>query len=299
MLDPRRTLTSTVRVARRTRRSLLTRSGLLGATTELAWSAAHLALYPFGLLTDRDNDRCTVDDLAPRQRALLVGDVEAAGTPIVLVHGMVDNRSIFTVLRRTLRQRGFTRVVTLNYSPFTQDVATAAARLALLVERTCESTGYDRVHVVGHSMGGVVARYYVQQLGGDARVHTLVTLGSPHAGTRAAHLLPVPLTRQLRPGSPLLTGLDLPAQGCRTRFVAIWSDIDHMMVPKRAARLEHRDLTVRNVLVRGVGHMSLPIDRRVLHEIAMTLGTLPSEQAVPAAVPVVAPDRLRLAGQSG
>jgi pimeloyl-ACP methyl ester carboxylesterase len=195
------------------------------------------------------------------------------------VHGLVDNRSIFTLLRRALRRRGFGRVLTLNYSPFTQDVRSAAARLARLVETTCEETGYERVHVVGHSLGGVIARYYVQRMGGDARVHTLCTLGSPHAGTSAARLLPQRLVRQLRPDSPLMAELAEPVEQCRTRFVAFWSDLDQMIVPKRSARIDHPDLTVRNVLLRGVGHMSLPIDGRVVHEIATLLAHLDEDGA--------------------
>ena len=91
------------------------------------------------------------------------------------------------------------------------------------------------MHVVGHSLGGLVARYYVQRLGGDARVHTLVTLGTPHSGTVPAYFLPLRLGRQLRPGSDLMTELAGPAPGCRTRFLAYWSDLDQMMIPKTAA----------------------------------------------------------------
>jgi len=279
--DPRPALARATRTTRRGVRTLCTPAGLRGAGTELAWVAAHSALYPLGVLADKGRsdgresaERFTLADLPPMQRGLLLGDVVAAGTPILLVHGLVDNRSVFTLLRRTLRRRGFGQVLSVNYSPFTQDVRTAAARLARLVEKTCEETGYERVHVVGHSLGGVVARYYVQRMGGDARVHTLCTLGSPHAGTYAAHLLPSRLVRQLRPGSELMTELAAPAPGCRTRFVAFWSDLDQLIVPKRAARIEHADLAARNVLLRGVGHMSLPIDGRVVHEIATLLAHL-------------------------
>jgi len=262
-------------------RTVLSPAGLRGAGTEAVWSAAHLVLYPLGVLREpgrragrEQADRFTLADLPPVQRGLLLRDVVAAGTPILLVHGLVDNRSVFTLLRRALRRRGFGQVLTLNYSPFTSDVRTAAAELAALVEKTCDDTGHERVHVVGHSLGGVVARYYVQRMGGDARVHTLCTLGSPHGGTLAAHLLPSRLVRQLRPGSELLTELAEPASGCRTRFVAFWSDLDQLIVPKRAARLDHPDLRARNVLVRGVGHMSLPIDGRVVHQIAALLAHL-------------------------
>jgi hypothetical protein len=127
------------------------------------------------------------------------------------------------------------------------------------------------VHLVGHSLGGLVARYLVQRLGGDNRVESLVTLGTPHGGTLWAHMLPTPLVRQLRPDSPLLRELAEPAPGCRTPVTAVYSDMDQMLVPSRVGRCDHPDLQTRNVLVRGVGHMSLPIHRAVVDEVAATL----------------------------
>jgi pimeloyl-ACP methyl ester carboxylesterase len=261
-------------------RSMASASGVRGMAVESAWTAAHVALYPLGYLREKTETAAlqhNLDRLSPVQRGLVLGDVEAAGTPILLLHGWVDNRSIFTVLRRHLQRRGFGRVVTMNYSILTHDVPKAAARLGQVVERLCAETGYERVHVVGHSMGGLVARYYVQRLGGDERVHTLATLGTPHAGTRAAHLMLGRAVAQLRPGSAVLTELAEPAPGCRTRFVCVWSDLDAMVVPKQSARLEHPDLRARNVFVRGVGHLSLPIDGRVVREIVDTFAHLDPE----------------------
>lgn len=261
--------------------TVLSPTGLRGAATEIAWVAAHGALYPLGLVSERrreahreELERFTLSELPPGQRGLVMGDVVAAGTPIILVHGLVDNRSIFTLLRRALRRRGFGRVMTLNYSPFTQDIRTVAARLGDLVEQICEETGYERVHVVGHSLGGVIARYYVQRLGGDARVHTLCTLGAPHSGTLTAHLGRQKVVRQLRPGSDVMLELAEPAPGLRTRFVAFWSDLDQLVVPPRSARIDHPDLIARNILLRGVGHMSLPFDGRVVRELATLLAHL-------------------------
>ena len=261
-------------------RALCSPQGARGVAVEAAWIAAHLALYPLGFMQEKARPtaaRYSLDDLPPVQRGLVIGDVEAAGTPILLVHGLVDNRSIFTLLRRGLRRRGFGRVVTINYPVLTSDIRVAARALGEQVEALCAETGFERVHVVGHSMGGLIARYYVQRLGGDARVHTLVSLGSPHAGTRAAQLPPLRICRQLRPTSDVIAELAEPAPGLRTRFVAFWTDLDQLVVPKRSARLEHRDLTVRNVFVRGVGHMSLPIHGRVVHEICTTLAHLDAD----------------------
>ncbi len=268
--------------------SVLRPAGALGLAVESVWVLTHLALYPLGAVSrtgDESGHGYRVEHLPPAQRGLLVGDVEAAGTPILLVHGLADNRSVFTVLRRGLRRRGFGRVTTLNYSPLTSDVRAAAARLAEEVERIVEETGYERIHVIGHSLGGLIARYYVARLGGDSRVHTLVTLGTPHAGTHLARLWPSRLCRQLRPGSPLMRELARPVPGCRTRVIAYWTDLDYAVLPAAAARLEHPDLEVRNIGLVGVGHMSLPILPSVVHGISAALAHLdPEGQAVPSPV---------------
>jgi pimeloyl-ACP methyl ester carboxylesterase len=204
----------------------------------------------------------------------------------VLVHGLVDNRSVFSVMQRSLRKRGFAHVCTWNYSPLLTDIARGAADLGAQIERICEQTGHDRVHVVGHSLGGLIARYYVQRQGGDRRVDSLVTLGTPHEGSVWAHVVPTPLIRQLRPGSPLLQELAEPAPGCRTRLTAVYSDLDQMVLPTNSGRCDHPDLAARNLLYRGIGHMSLPRHRGVVDEVAATLAGVrrPAAGSAPAAV---------------
>jgi triacylglycerol lipase len=254
-------------------RTLVSPTALAGSLTELAWVGAHALLYPLGTRTEelRLDGRYRPGVQSPVVRALFAGDPLAAHIPVVLVHGLVDNRSVFTVMRRALKRRGFARVCTWNYSPLQRDVESAAEALGRHIEQVCRQTGHDRVHVVGHSLGGLVARYLVQRLRGDARVESLVTLGTPHAGTRWAHVLPTPLVRQLRPGSPLMRELAEPATGCRTRITAVYSDLDQVVVPSAAGRCDHPDLQARNVLFRGIGHMSLPIHRGVVDEVAATL----------------------------
>lgn len=200
----------TGRAASRGLRCLASPAGLRGCGTEVAWLAAHAALYPLGFRAERaaDADPHRLDDLSPRQRELVVHDVAAAATPILLVHGMGDNRSVFTLLRRSLRRRGFGRVRTVNYSVFTSDV------------------------------------------------------------------------------------------------LAVWSDLDQVIYPKRHARIDHPELDARNVLLRGVGHTSLPADSRVVREVARTLAHLdqngsaveapqpPRPRSAPERV-LAAPDRVR------
>ncbi|GAA0910466.1 esterase/lipase family protein [Pseudonocardia zijingensis] len=252
-------------------------AGLRGIAVEGAWLAAHLAVYPAGLVHEHLQTPTAhrTDPLPPVRRSLVVTDVEAAGTPILLLHGIMDNRSVFTVFRRTLRRRGFGVVHAVNYSILTEDIRTAAHRLRRQVDELRELAGADRIHIVGHSLGGMIARYYVQRMGGSAAVDTLVTLGSPHQGTLAAHLLPTALARQLRPGSDVLAELAQPAPSCDTRFLVVWSRMDQMVLPQRNGRLRHPDLDVEELEIRDVGHLALSIDPRTVHWVATALSRTP------------------------
>lgn len=126
--------------------------------------------------------------------------------------------------------------------------------------------------IVGHSLGGLIARYYAQRLGGDERVRTLVTLGTPHEGTRVVPLADAhPIVRQMRPGSDVIEELREPAPGCRTRFVSFWSDLDQLMTPLETACVNHPDLIAQNVRVSGVGHLALPVHPAVAAGIRQAL----------------------------
>ena len=246
-----------------------------GLVIEAAWATAHMVMYPLGLFSSPTRiagGRHDLRGLNPEQRGLFHHDIEAAETPILLVHGIVDNHAIFTVMERALRRRGFQTLSNYDYGLLTHNIADAAARLGEAVAQLSTRTGYERIHVIGHSLGGLIARYYVQCLGGDRHVHTLVTLGTPHQGTQLAWAAPLlPLVRQLTPNSSVIQELAEPAPECQTRFIAFYSDIDHLVIPGHNARLDHPDLRVQNIHVRGVGHLSMPNNGRIAFTIAQAL----------------------------
>ncbi|MEU1192297.1 alpha/beta fold hydrolase [Streptomyces sp. NPDC005859] len=251
---------------------------LLKATAlDLAILAGHLLLYPAGIAQER---RATARPALPG--AATTEDPPQLPTqappPVVLLHGFIDNRSVFVLLRRSLAQHGRHRMESLNYSPLTCDIRTAAELLGRHIEEICERTGSSQVDVVGHSLGGLIARYYVQRLGGDGRVRILVTLGTPHSGTRVAPLANAhPIVRQMRPGSEVIEELSRPAPGCRTHFVSFWSDLDHLMDPLETACVDHPDLLAQNVRVTGIGHLALPVHPAVATGILQALDAAQTE----------------------
>ncbi|MFD6802727.1 lipase family alpha/beta hydrolase [Streptomyces cyaneofuscatus] len=262
-------------------------TALLGATVlELVVLTGHLAAYPFGLTQERRIPERRTPGLStgpPTGPPTLPGS-PSAERPVVLLHGFIDNRSGFVLLRRALARHGRRHLASLNYSPLTRDLRTAAELLGRHVEEICARTGQREVDIVGHSLGGLIARYYVQRLGGDHRVRTLATLGTPHGGTAVAPGAGLhPIVRQMRGGSPLIEELRLPAPGCRTRFVSFWSELDQVMVPVGTACVDHPDLDAVNVRVTGIGHLALPVHPAVAAAVREALesqearqGTAPS-----------------------
>jgi triacylglycerol esterase/lipase EstA (alpha/beta hydrolase family) len=254
------------------------------AAIEIVTLTGHVLRYPTGIFQERvAQSIVSGGGDAQREPRLPVAGLDQP--PVLLLHGFVDNRSVFAPMQRSLRQHGWMHVQALNYSPLTCDVRTAATLLSRHVERICEQSGHRHVDIVGHSLGGLIARYYVQRLSGDARVRTLVTLGTPHAGTTAVPLLnPHPIVRQMRPGSDLMDELAKSASHCRTRFVAFWSDLDEMMIPVETARLDHPDLIKENVQISGMGHLTMPAHGSIAAAIRQALvGQTPTPGAVDAA----------------
>ena len=96
--------------------------------------------------------------------------------PVILIHGLGGNRSNLLALAAYLRLGGFDNVLYLEY-PRRQSIGDSAVQLGRIVE---EKSGAKGAHLIGHSLGGTVARRYAAGAP-KAAVRSLVTLGSPYS----------------------------------------------------------------------------------------------------------------------
>ncbi len=157
-------------------------------------------------------------------------------TPIVLVHGYGGVKSQWFRVERTLRDAGFTSVHTLTYNAFSTDIPTLAARLVDTVHALRVQTGAEKVHLIGHSLGGVIIRYAVSVLGLDPVVGTAITVASPHGGSRFARLGFGATAAQLRPGSAVLRQIEAAARPGSARWIAYYSNLDVVAPAARGGR---------------------------------------------------------------
>lgn len=260
----------------------------VGVAREAASAVRCAALYPAGLA------EAALRTGTPR------GD-RAHDTPVLLVHGYGHNRSGWFLVERTLRTAGFSSVHSMNYVAWGREgVPELAARLATRVEQIRRLTGADKVHVIGHSMGGVLLRYYVQELGGDRFVDTAVTIASPHEGTVTAMMGAGAGARDLRPGSKVMRKLAAGVRRTEVRWVAFYSNLDVLIQPAPSAMLRHPAMRATNILVKDQGHLTIMmapvVARSVVAQLeaaetgdGRVLPMVPAAAARPSDAPVVVP----------
>ena len=188
--------------------------------------------------------------------------------PVLLVHGLGGTKSSWSLLAQALSARGLT-VEAVTYTPIGTSVEHLADRLVAEVDRMLSRTGSDKVHLVGHSLGGVVIAQAIAGGRLNGLVDTVVTLGSPFGGTPWANLLPFgAIVRALREGSPLLRRLACARVPDGVRWLAFTAALD-MIVPGLRSVPAHPQ--VETVTVGGVGHNGMLLSREVVGRIVDAL----------------------------
>jgi pimeloyl-ACP methyl ester carboxylesterase len=195
-----------------------------------------------------------------------------AARPIVLIHGVLCNDGVWFALRRHLAQAGIGPVYTLNYGPMFASAEHFALQLDARVAAVRAATGAERVVLVGHSLGGLVARAYLRRFG-TAHVSRLITVGTPHHGSVFAWLFPGWCLAQMRPGNAWLATLNRD-EGAPppVPVTALWSRHDTMVAPQASAMFGGAE----NVALLGIGHNALLRDRGVMELVG---------RRIPAATP--------------
>lgn len=103
---------------------------------------------------------------------------------VVLVHGLDSGPELWSDLRELLAGEGH-QLATFDY-PNDQPLAESGALLADCIGPLCESRPRLRVNLLTHSMGGLVARSFVESPAYAGRVERLILLAPPNQGSRYA-----------------------------------------------------------------------------------------------------------------
>lgn len=255
-------------------------AGLAGLSVALSFSIARAERIKAAALADRRRPFLVVRLLAVEYACLLLTILfrplgwlptrVPAGptrrTPVILLHGLFQNRSCLLPLVWRLRRAGFDCVISINTPPWLE-LTTLTERVRRTVEQVRAATGAEQVHLVGHSMGGITARALLQGQDGAVGVANCVTIGSPHRGSRLARLAVSRLGRSLLPGSEFLARLNADPLPKQVRFTAIYSRHDNIIVPMENARLDG----AHSLELTGIGHTALLFSRQAANAVIAAL----------------------------
>ncbi|PLX79397.1 MAG: hypothetical protein C0616_11415 [Desulfuromonas sp.] len=216
---------------------------------ETLWLCCCLVSLPFGLLPQK----------RPPQE-------KTNGPPLIFLHGLFQNRACWWWLRFRLRCAGYSNQYSINL-PFWRDIESLSEEVAKTVDQVRHRQEVDKVILIGHSMGGILARNYIQRRGGTDRVSCCILLGTPNHGSKLVPFAVSRLARHLLPQSPFLLELNRNPFPQRVPLVNIFSWHDNLVLPPDNARLS----SGREIELRSIGHAGLLFHSRTFHSITESL----------------------------
>jgi len=221
-------------------------------------------LYPFGFKKEKDPPLLTHDN---------------SRRPILLIHGIFHNHSAFFKMKKRLIKYGWNKIYTINLATYSQSIEDLAVLTekkvdAILEQNPKGNPRVGKVDIIAHSLGGIIARYYIQILSGHQKVKHCVTLGTPHQGTLLSNLGIGKSIQELRATSGLIKKLNSKPLPKSVSFTSFWSPFDTMVWPPRYSQIRHdvkTDSHVQNIQITDAGHAGLLFSKEVFYKIATIL----------------------------
>lgn len=194
-----------------------------------------------------------------------VQPISVSHDPILFVHGYGRTSADWNSMIAQFKAAGWTEaeIYTINYGAL-QSNASIAADIKTKVDDILATKSANKVDIVAHSMGSLSTRYYIKNLGGDARVDAWVSLGGPNHGTTTANDCGFSPCLEMRPGSSFLTSLNSGDETPGTvRYGTWWSAVDQTILPTSSVLLTG----ATNTQTASIGHLSLLTDVTVYNQV--------------------------------
>ncbi len=238
----------------------------LDVTREAMASVLTYELYPLGL----------IGRSVPTLPRYFIKE-KKENLPILFIHGIFHNRAAFAWLKQKLALKGYTHFKEIDLVTSVHSIPILAEQVSNVVNQLLKQYSVREVNIIGHSLGGLVARYYIQKLGGDTYVQNLITLGTPHQGTRLSRFSLLHF-KQLRPESELMQELSLLPPPKNTQVCAISGELDVIVRGNSEAWWKG----VRHLHLKRVGHAGLLYSKRVSEIILAHLEDNRGNESYPA-----------------
>lgn len=184
--------------------------------------------------------------------------------PILLVHGLYHNASAWLIFRRRLKKAGFSNVYAFSYSSWGTDFIYAAAMLEKRVNKVLRQCPEQGLLLVGHSLGGLLVRHYMNIGNRRKEVVGAVTLGAPHHGSKLAALGLGRLARSLLYRGALIKRIEAEDVPPDVPCLSLFSTMDEFVTPPQALRIALPGWQERHLP--PMGHVSMLFNPQAARE---------------------------------
>ena len=160
--------------------------------------------------------------------------------PVIMIHGLYHNPSAWILLKYMLYKNGFRNVFTFKYNSFNGDIFQVFSELRVALKKVKEIFPEEKIILVGHSLGGLLARHYACLPDNDGKVEALITLAAPHYGSKLAVLGVGRLARSLvYMGQDILDMINEEEQ-LVSYGLNIYSSLDEYVLPEKSLHLPEK-----------------------------------------------------------
>ena len=215
---------------------------------------------------------------------------------IIFIHGAYHNESAWDFFDPIVRELQGIAGFRFHYDIGNKGLPTLAVELDQFIRKSVKQSGLSEVVLVGHSLGGLLGRYWFAQhrqesetdytdkdilSATDIQVRGIITLSTPHGGMLLAHLGLAPLFRELTPYGSVIRDLENQEKRlgpCPSIYkFALYSPFDNMVTPLSCLKRFPSDWRVK--VLPGLSHLGLLWHPQALKAFRDTLRSIFDEPA--------------------
>jgi hypothetical protein len=187
--------------------------------------------------------------------------------PVAIVPGLLENVGTLVVLQKRLERSLGVPVRTLRPTKYFNSLESLAQDYLRQIDAWMKRNEVERVDLVSHGMGGLIARYLIESKTALEKVRNLVTIGTPHQGTAIAILGMGRSIRQMKRGSAFLEKLNSGPTLTEVCIIGISSTHDNFILPWNCSLSPRGE----NFIIRYRGHTMMLFSKEVVRLVTKEL----------------------------
>src|SRR3990167_10232137 len=186
--------------------------------------------------------------------------------PILFIHGYMHHSVVFLYMIKTIKKAGYNSIFTINLNKPFSSIEVFSQEMKIKVTEIKKNTNSNKIHIIAHSMGGVVAAYYALFLDKEESIDKLITICSPLNGTYAAFAGAGKCAYEMRKNSIFINNLNKKIlEDNSINFYHIATKTDQLIIPYKSA-LTNKKLK-KEFIFDGIGHAKILFTKKVVLKV--------------------------------